>query len=143
MMYNGVEVTHPDAIRAIEESQRIAALPIISSHSLVTLGSLTKRGGVVHTATSRTTTSDGIEFALVGDEVRYANGEIAYITSGAGFAMTTKGKSYAIEGSHVSNGDVIEKSRHSKHAVIDIREGMPPVPGFLQEGYEPTATQKA
>lgn len=72
---------------------------------------------------------------LVGDEVRYANGEIAYITSGTGFAITTEGKSYAIEGSHVRNGDIIEKSRHSKHAVIDIRESMPPIPGFLQEGY--------
>ncbi|MET3132636.1 putative Zn-binding protein involved in type VI secretion [Oxalobacteraceae bacterium GrIS 1.11] len=136
MMYNGEELTHPDAIRAAQENIRMSALAIISSHSLVTIGSVTKRGGVVHTATSKMT-YDNFEYALVGDEILYADGEIAYITSGAGFGLVIDGKSCAIEGSHVSNGDVIEKSRHPGKCVMDIREGMPPIPGFLQEGYVP------
>ncbi len=140
-MYNGVEVTHPDAIRAMGESQRIAAPQIISTHSVVTLGSVTKNGGVVHTATSQMTIA-GDAVALVGDEVLYPNGEITYITSGAGLRMVKNGKSVAIEGSRISNGDVIEKSKHHSKLVLDVREGMSPSPGFLQEGYVPPPHQE-
>jgi hypothetical protein len=52
MLYDGIEVTDPNAIWWIEENQRIKALPIVSTHDFITLGSKTKNGGVVHTAIS-------------------------------------------------------------------------------------------
>ncbi|MFJ9449960.1 MULTISPECIES: PAAR domain-containing protein [unclassified Herbaspirillum] len=135
MLHDGIEVTDLNAIWWIEENQRIKALPIIRKHDFITLGSKTKNGGVVHTATSGRTIN-GISVALVGDEVRYPNGEIATITSGAGAASIYDGKCLAVEGSHVSNGDVIETSDQKGYGIV-IRAGMPPIPGFLEEGYVP------
>ena len=135
MLYDGIEVTDLNAIWWIEENQRVKALPIISKHDFITLGSKTKNGGAVHTATSGRTIN-GISVALVGDEVRYPNGEIATITSGAGAASIYDGKCVAVEGSHVSNGDVIETSDQKGYGIV-IRAGMPPIPGFLEEGYVP------
>jgi uncharacterized Zn-binding protein involved in type VI secretion len=139
MLYDGIEVTDLNAIWWIEENQRIKALPIISKHDFITLGSKTKNGGVVHTATSDHTIN-GISVALVGDEVRYPNDEIATITSGAGAASIYGGKCLAVEGSHVSNGDVIETSSQKGYGIV-IRAGMPPIPGFLQEGYIPPSLE--
>ncbi|WP_016833041.1 PAAR domain-containing protein [Herbaspirillum lusitanum] len=139
MLYNGIEVTDPNAIWWIEENQRIKALPIISKHYFVTLGSKTRNGGVVHTATSGRTI-DGISVALVGDEVRYPNGEIATIMSGAGAASIYDGKCLAVEGSHASNGDVIETSNQKGHGLV-VRAGMPPVLGFFQERYMPPSLE--
>jgi len=139
MLYDGIEVTDLNTICWIEENQRIKALPIMSKHDFITLGSKTKNGGAVHTATAGRTIN-GISVALVGDEVRYPNGEIATITSGAGAASIYDGKCLAVEGSHVSNGDVLETSNQKGYGIV-IQAGMPPILGFLQEGYIPPSLE--
>lgn len=93
-----------DALAATAERERIAASPVLARHAVATLGSRTKLGGTVQTATSATCFNE-LRAARVGDEVHYPNGTVAHITSGAGFAAIDNGKPIAIVGSHVSNGD--------------------------------------
>ena len=126
----------PEVAALVAEQERISALPIIAGYAMATLGSRTKRGGTVHTATSGICCRDDLRIARVGDEVCYPDGSIAHITSGAGFAAIYDGKPLAIVGSHISNGDEIAETLNSAMQ-ITIREGLPPVPGLLDPQYIP------
>ena len=131
-MGNNNERRH-GAIAVIAEYERIAALPVQARYAIATLGSLTERGGTVRTATS-VVCIGAIRAARVGDEVHYSDGSIAYITSGTGAAALDNDRPMAIVGSHISNGDVISESQQSAVEIV-VREGMPPIPGFLDPGY--------
>lgn len=125
----------PEALAAIAERERVAALPVRARHAVATLGSRTELGGTVQTATSAIC-FDELRAARVGDEVHYPDGTVAHITSGAGFAAIDNGKPIAIVGSHVSNGDVIAESLQS-HMEILILDGVLPIPGFLDPLFVP------
>ncbi|MDR6419392.1 putative Zn-binding protein involved in type VI secretion [Paraburkholderia phenoliruptrix] len=126
----------PDALAATAERERIAALPVLARHAVATLGSRTKLGGTVRTATSATCFQE-LPAARVGDEVHYPDGTVAHITSGAGFAAIDDGKPLAIVGSHVSNGDVIAESLQSSMEIL-VLDGLPPIPGFLDPRFVPS-----
>ncbi|API76509.1 hypothetical protein AC251_14770 [Ralstonia pseudosolanacearum] len=70
----------------------------------------------------------------MGDVVRYSDGTESKIVSGAGFALTFKGRPMAIVGSATENGDTIINSLQS---VAQIREYADDdgIPGLLQPGY--------
>ncbi|MGF7189307.1 hypothetical protein JOE11_002343 [Robbsia andropogonis] len=68
--------------------------------------------------------------------MRYPDGSVAHITSGAGLGAIYDGKPQAIVGSHISNGDEIVESR-SNDCQIEIQESMPAVPGLLDRQYLP------
>jgi len=125
----------PEVIAILAENERVAALPVLARHAIATLGSWTARGGTVQTATSAICI-DELRAACVGDEVHYPDGAVAHITSGTGFAMIDNGRPVAITGSHVSNGDVIVESLQASME-ITIRDGLPPIAGFLDPDYVP------
>ena len=94
-----------------------------------TLGARTARGGEVFTASS------GMELiALVGDKVRYPDGSESEIVSGAGSLLVIAGRSAAIIGSELANGDHIVSTLHPVCSVIP---GNQTVEGFLKAGYQP------
>jgi len=126
----------PDALAATAERERVAALPVLGRHAVATLGSRTKLGGTVQTATSATCFNK-LRASRVGDEVHYPDGTVAHITSGAGFAAIDDGKPLAIVGSHVSNGDVIAESLQSSMEIL-VLDGLPPILGFLDPHFVPS-----
>jgi uncharacterized Zn-binding protein involved in type VI secretion len=126
----------PEVAALVAEQERIKTLPIIASYAVATLGSRTKQGGTVHTASTAMFCGGDLRLARVGDEVRYPDGTIAHITSGAGLAAIFDSKPLAIVGSHISNGDEIVESLNDDFQ-ITIREGMPAAPGLLDPQYVP------
>ncbi|WP_420105388.1 PAAR domain-containing protein [Herbaspirillum huttiense] len=107
--------------------------PIKGSHALATLGSATRLGGEIATASSSMHVT-GHRIACVGDIVRYEDGTESRIISGAGAALTCKGHPMAIVGSTTDNGDTVTGSLQS---VAHIREYADDagIPGLLQAGY--------
>ena len=69
-------------------------------------GAKTRDGGLIRASTD-TYKVKGISLALVGDEAIYADGSTAKIISGAGCAITVHGRSAALVGSPLENGDEI------------------------------------
>lgn len=126
----------PEVAALVAAQERIKALPVIARYAVATLGSRTKQGGTVQTASTGMFCGGDHRIARVGDEVRYPDGTVAHITSGAGFAAIFDGKPLAIVGSHISNGDEIMESLNNDFQ-ITIREGMPAVPGLLDPQYVP------
>jgi len=110
---------------------------VVSRHHLVTIGSKTKRGGEVVTA-SAGSEINCLAVARVNDTVRYPDGSESQITSGAGFAAMAENIPLAIVGSHIANGDIIVST--TQHEVeIRLYADTPAIPGFLEEGYVPPA----
>ncbi|MFX5555173.1 PAAR domain-containing protein, partial [Acinetobacter baumannii] len=81
-------------------------------HTLATLGSATRLGGKIATASSSMHVT-GHRIACVGDIVRYEDGTESRIISGAGAALTCKGHPMAIVGSTTDNGDAVTGSLQS------------------------------
>ncbi|UVE63938.1 PAAR domain-containing protein [Burkholderia pyrrocinia] len=105
------------------------------THLFATIGALTERGGRVTAATSGMTLA-GLEVARVGDVVTYDDGSEATIIDGAGNCHSA-GKSFALVGSRLSNGDrIIETLRTSWG--IHVPEGQS-IPGLFDPAYVPPA----
>ncbi|WP_269503816.1 PAAR domain-containing protein [Burkholderia sp. IMCC1007] len=90
------------------------------THLFATVGALTERGGRITTATSGLTLA-GLEVACVGDVVTYDDGSEAVIIDGAGNSHSG-GKSFALVGSRLSNGDRITETLRSSLG-IHVCEG--------------------
>ncbi|MBP1315776.1 PAAR domain-containing protein [Herbaspirillum huttiense F1] len=108
--------------------------PIKGSHALATLGSATRLGGEVATASSSMHIK-GHRIACVGDIVRYQDGTESRIISGAGAALTCKGHPMAMVGSTTDNGDTITSSLQSAAQIREYADDAG-IPGLLQAGYQ-------
>lgn len=84
------------------------AHPVTAAYLIATEGSLTRNGGTVISEYTgqQILIDDGtfVNVSLVGDEVRYPNGDTAKIVTGTGH---TPGESIALVGSTLDNGDEI------------------------------------
>jgi hypothetical protein len=102
-----------DEARAVvrEQDEYLRQHPTIAIWRQAVVGSLTRDGGKVSSASSGgeviNSRGEFAEFALVGDEVMYPDGSVAYIVSGSGSRLSHNGKGYALVGSRLSNGDEI------------------------------------
>lgn len=110
-----------------------AARPVKATYHYATLGSKTRMGGEIVTA------STGIKIhehrvACVGDWVRYPDGTETEIVSGAGFAAAFKGRPIAIVGSATDNGDTVTCSLQRDVLIVEYADGEG-IPGLLQPGY--------
>jgi uncharacterized Zn-binding protein involved in type VI secretion len=76
-----------------------------TKYVLATIGARTERGGCVTSGSGMTIA--GLPVACVGDIVTYSDGSQAVIMDGAGIALVIRGKSAALVGSGISNGDRI------------------------------------
>ncbi|BEV72939.1 MULTISPECIES: PAAR domain-containing protein [unclassified Paludibacterium] len=99
------------------------------SYLVATIGSKTRYGGEVVTATSEMEL-----IARVGDTVRYPDGSETVIISGAGSLLLLAGRPAAIVGSALANGDYIISSPQSCCAVMPSDKS---VAGFLDPDYLP------
>lgn len=118
---------------ADEFAARLAARPVKATYDLVTLGSRTRDGGEVATA-STGMDMEGHQIACVGDVVRYPDGAATKIVSGAGAAFAYRDRPMAIVGSTSDNGDVIISSQQSAAKIIEYADD-DGIPGLLQPGY--------
>ena len=118
---------------AAEFMAKLAARPVKGTYDLATLGSKTRRGGEVATA-STGMEMDGHRIACVGDMVRYPDGTESKIVSGAGAALAYKGRPMAIVGSATDNGDTITSSLQSAAQIREYADD-DGIPGLLQPGY--------
>ncbi|VBB12191.1 PAAR domain-containing protein [Burkholderia stabilis] len=103
------------------------------THLFATVGALTERGGRVTAATSGLTLA-GLEVACVGDVVTYDDGSEAAIIDGAG-NFHSGGKSFALVGSRLSNGDRITETLRTSWG-IHVRDGQS-VAGLFDPTYVP------
>lgn len=94
-----------------EQEEYLRQHPVTALWRQATVGSLTRRGGVVASGSSggQVVNSSGelVAFSLVGDEVTYPDGSVATIVSGSGSNISSNGKGYALVGSVLSNRDEI------------------------------------
>jgi len=118
---------------AAEFLSKLAARPVAAVYNLATLGSKTRDGGEVVTA-STGMVIDGHRIACVGDMVRYQDGSESKIVSGAGYALTFERRPMAIVGSATENGDVIITSRQDSAQIKQYADDGG-IPGLLQAGY--------
>ncbi|MCP3655502.1 MAG: PAAR domain-containing protein [Herbaspirillum sp.] len=107
--------------------------PIKGRHTLATLGSATRLGGEIATASSSMHVK-GHRIACVGDIVRYQDGSESRIVSGAGAALTCKGHPMAIVGSTTDNRDTITSSLQSAAQIREYADDAG-ISGLLQAGY--------
>lgn len=106
--------------------------PVKAIHDFATLGSKTRMGGEIVTASTGMEINDH-RIACVGDLVRYPDGKESEIVSGAGIAAAFDGRPLAIVGSATDNGDtVINSLQNEAQVVVYIDDS---IPGFLQPGY--------
>jgi uncharacterized Zn-binding protein involved in type VI secretion/DNA-binding Xre family transcriptional regulator len=125
---------------AAEFMAKLAARPVKATYDLATLGSKTRQGGEVVTA-STGMVMEGHRIVCVGDLVRYPDGTESNIVSGAGFALTFKDRPMAIVGSATDNGDTIISSLQSAAQIREYADD-DGIPGLLQPGYlAPTGGQ--
>ena len=102
------------------------AHPVTAAYLVATEGSITRDGGIVFSEYNGTL----VNVSVVGDEVRYPNGTTAKITNGVG---NTSGKSAALVGSSLDNGDEIISSPQGRvRRVVRAGESLPE--NFLKEG---------
>ncbi|MEB6479834.1 PAAR domain-containing protein [Acinetobacter vivianii] len=97
-------------------------------------GSKTKNGGLIH-ASSDSYSIKGVCLALVGDNAIYIDGSTSKIISGAGSALTIYGKSAALVGSLLENGDEIIDSPETSLVFRLYPDQIPPK-GFLEHDLE-------
>ncbi|WP_180009365.1 MULTISPECIES: PAAR domain-containing protein [unclassified Acinetobacter] len=89
----------------------------------------TKNGGLVR-ASNHTFKVQGISLALIGDEAIYLDGSTAKIISGAGSLFNVDGRSAALIGSFLENGDEIIDSPITSHVLRLYHDAIPPI-GFM------------
>ena len=119
-----MEYTEADGQRLVAEFMaKLAARPVKGVYDLATLGSKTRLGGEVATA-STGMEMDGHRIACVGDVVRYPDGTESRIVSGAGAALAYKGRPMAIVGSATDNGDTIISSLQSAAQIREYAESL-------------------
>lgn len=111
---------------------------IKATHSLATIGSMTKRGGRVTKATSCHTVT-GLAVACVGDIVTYEDGSEAVIIDGAGAAAISDGKPLALVGSRLSNGDQITESLQRRVSIAEYHDRT--IPGLFDPTYIPSPSE--
>lgn len=129
-----MEYTEEEGQRLVAEFMaKLAARPVKGTYDLATLGSKTRLGGEVATA-STGMEMDGHRIACVGDVVRYPDGTESKIVSGAGAALAYKGQPMAIVGSATDNGDTITSSLQSAAQIREYADD-DGIPGLLQPGY--------
>ena len=129
-----MEYTEVDGQRLVAEFMAtLAARSVKGVYDLATLGSKTRLGGEVATA-STGMTMDGHRIACVGDVVRYPDGTESKIVSGAGAALTYKGQPMARVGSATDNGDTIITSLQSSAQIHEYADDAG-ILGLLQPGY--------
>lgn len=127
--------TEEDVQRLLAKSRKQSERPIKAVYVLATLGSKTRLGGEVVTATSGMEVGDH-PIARVGDIIRYPDGTETTIVSGAGYAMVAEDKPAAIIGSAAENGDAIVSSLQKASEFHEYADG-DGIPGLLQPGYVP------
>ena len=125
----------PEQMSALpEEAQQIIVKhmeddrlhPVNTIYRFAVEGSLTRDGGIIQTGTTEMIILDENckerRIARTQDVVVYPDGSTAIIISGAGKeACDNEGQSYALVGSHLSNGDeIISTPQHS--TLLAIRE---------------------
>ncbi|QCP53566.1 hypothetical protein FAZ95_31495 [Trinickia violacea] len=103
-------------------------------HLFATIGALTEYGGRITKATSGLTVA-GLTVARVGDVVTYEDGSEAAITDGAGEYAVDNGKSIALVGSGLSNGDRIVETLQNSWG-IDVSDATG-VKGLFDPAYLP------
>ncbi|UJB32915.1 hypothetical protein [Chromobacterium sp. Beijing] len=105
-------------------------------HQVALDGSVSQKGGVLK-ATSKIT-CDNIKVGQTGDIVEYPDGSTAIVSAGCGHAFYNRetGKSLALIGSPLSNGDKIRSGPPSGLRFLDEYEGKP-IPGFLDPDWSP------
>ncbi|MBN7124535.1 hypothetical protein BSU01_22950 [Erwinia billingiae] len=111
--------------------------PVVAIYRIAVEGALTQRGGVVRAAWngSEIALEDGqkVNVALEGDEVVYPDGTSARIVTGSGAKFQKGGKSIALVGSRLSNGDVIISTPQAGCTLNELNElkGLPMDADFL------------
>ncbi|WP_088888565.1 XRE family transcriptional regulator [Diaphorobacter nitroreducens] len=130
-----MENTVEDGLRQVAEFMaKLAARPVKARYPVATESSTTERGGHV-IATSPYTTTGG-RVALVGDIVRYADGSQTRIVSGAGAVLGHQGRSVALVGSALENGDTINGPMHEGMVIVQYADEAP-IEGLLDPHYLP------
>lgn len=71
--------------------------------------------------------------ALVGDTVRYADGSETRTATGSGAKSLHFGRSIALIGSELENGDRINGPIHDGLVLVEYADA--PIPGLFQAGY--------
>ncbi len=115
----------PEDMRAAQQEQLSRNIIAIYRHACE--GALTRDGGVLQespTSQSNMRLSDGIwrRNGLVGDEVVYPDGKTAKIISGTGKYVRHNGKSMALVGSHLDNGDVIISTPQNARLLLEYED---------------------
>lgn len=115
-----------------------ANTPILAVYRLACEGALTREGGVLQespTSQCKTQLDDGDwrRYGLVGDNVVYPDGSTARIISGTGKYRVHNGKSMALVGSLLDNGDVIISTPKDGRFLVEY-EGTPFGHDFLKAG---------
>ncbi len=130
-----MEYTKTDGQRLVAEFMaRLAAKPVKGRYPAGTESSTTERGGKL-IATSGFRTIGG-RAAMVGDIVRYADGSVARIVSGAGIAAVYEGRPLALVGSELDNGDSITGPVHNGMVIVQYADEEP-IKGLLDPNYVP------
>lgn len=105
-----------------ELSKRTAAT-VVTIYRHATEGTLTQNGGTLRNTSARSCIQDddGTErrFGLVGDEVIYPDGETAKIISGTGERSKSNGRSLALVGSLLDNGDIIVSTPQGARMLVE------------------------
>lgn len=126
MKNTDIEGQHLIAERAATRAER----PIKATYNIATLGSKTRMGGEIVSA-STGMVIEKHRVACVGDRVRYPDGSESTIVSGAGTALTVKGTPAAIVGSALANGDTVTCSLQSLYRISEYSDDNG-IPGLLQ-----------
>jgi uncharacterized Zn-binding protein involved in type VI secretion len=118
-----------------ESSAKLAARPVKRRYVAALEGSTTEHGGTVVGASSSVCVN-GTRVALVGDAVRYPDGTVARIVSGAGACLINHGRCVALVGSELDNGDWIVGPEHTGLRFTEYADG-PPIKGLFDRNYVP------
>lgn len=107
-----------------------------SIYAFATIGAHTERGGYVTRATSGLSQCN-LMVARVGDVVTYRDGSQAAIIDGAGSMSIHNGKSHALVGSRLSNGDrIVSTPWEDGKSGLFVAEGETPR-GLFDPSYVP------
>ena len=124
--------TEDEGPRLVAEfAASLAAQAVHGRYPAATESSTTEQGGQV-IATSDLSTVGGY-VALVGDIVRYADGSETRIVTGAGAASVYLGRSMALVGSALANGDRINGPVHDGLTIAHYTDK--DIPGLFSPGY--------
>jgi len=115
----------PEEFRATQEEQNSRKIIAIYRHACE--GALTRDGGVLQESPdshSRMQFSDGTSrrYSLAGDKVVYPDGSTAKIISGTGKYFRHNGKSMALVGSHLDNGDIIISTPQNARLLLEFED---------------------